>query len=133
MTHPGDLLSAYLDQQLADSERSAVDAHLAECPACHIELTAVRESRQLVRSLPLLEPPSGVFDLTAEVIPLRRGRVRRMVAAAAVSALIVGVGFSLSADRAVPLPLDAVVEQHVARASVDRGFNVLQVQAVVNR
>ena len=53
--------------------------------------------------------------------------------AAAAAALIVGVGFGVNADRAVPLQLDEVVEQHVARASVDPGFNVLQVQAVVDR
>jgi anti-sigma factor RsiW len=133
MSHPGDLLSAYLDERLIGSERSAVDAHLGECPKCRAELVAAREGRQLVRSLSVLEPPPGVFDLPAEVLPRRRPRVRRMLAAAAISALIVGVGLGVSADRAVPLPLDEVVEQHVARASVDRGLNVLQVQAVVNR
>ena len=86
----------------------------------------------MLQNLPAVQPPPGAFDLPAEVVPLRPRRARRMVAAAAVSALIVGVGFGVSADRAVPLPLDEVVEQHVARASVDRGFNVLQVQAVVN-
>jgi hypothetical protein len=67
------------------------------------------------------------------LVSLRPARRRLLVAAAAVSTLVVGIGFSVSAERAVPLPLDAVVDQHVARASVDPGLNVLQVQAVVNR
>ena len=133
MTHPGDLLSAFLDAELADGDRSDVQAHLEGCAPCRSELEAVREGRRLLQDLPALSPPSGALELPAEVVPLRPGRTRRMVAAAAVSALIVGVGFGVAADRAVPLPLDEVVEQHVARASVDPGFNVLQVQAVVDR
>ena len=133
MMHPGDLLSAYLDAELGEADRSLVDAHLAECAECRAELAAVEDSRFRLQSLPAIEPPPGVLELPAEVVPLRLPRLRRMLAAAAVSALVVGVGFGVSADRAVPLPLDEVVEQHVARASVDRGFNVLQVQAVVNR
>ena len=133
MMHPGDLLSAFLDAELAEGDRAEVQAHLEDCAPCRSELEAVREGRQLLQGLPALSPPSGVLELPAEVVPLRPGRTRRMVAAAAVSALIVGVGFSVTADRAVPLPLDEVVEQHVARASIDRGFNVLQVQAVVDR
>ena len=133
MTHLGDLLSAFLDDELVPTERAAAESHLAECVDCRGELSVAEESRQLVRSLPMLEPPPEVFQLPAEVVPLRRPRLRRMVAAVAATAtLIVGVGFGVSAERAVPLPLDAAVEQHVARASVDPGFNVLQVQAVVS-
>ena len=132
MTHPGDRLSAFLDAELTGADRAVVAAHLEGCAGCRTELEAVQQGRRLLQGLPVLEPPARLFDLPGEVVPLRPRRMRRMVAAAAVSALIVGVGFGATADRAVPLPLNEVVEQHVARASVDRGFNVLQVQAVVN-
>ena len=131
MKHPGDLLSAYLDDELDAAVRSSVDDHLAACTECRAELAAAHEGRRLVRLLPVHDAPVGLFDGPAEVVQLRPQRARRMVAAAAVSALIVGVGFGVNAERAVPLPMNEVVEQHVARASVDPGFNVLQVQAVV--
>lgn len=133
MNHPGESLSAYLDGELGDVQRAAVAGHLSGCSDCRAELETVSHGRDLVRSLPHLPVPVGVFTAPAEVVPLRRTRRRRLVAAAASAALIVGVGFGVNADRAVPLPLDDVVDQHVARASIDRGFNVLQVQAVVNR
>ena len=131
--HLGDLISSYLDAQLDPSERMLVDAHLADCAQCRGELADVSSSRNLLRELPVLEPPADALHPPARVVRLRPYRRRLLVAAAAMSTLVVGVGFSVNAEKAVPLPLDAVVHQHVARASVDPGLNVLQVQAVVNR
>ena len=133
MTHAGDRLSAYLDGELNPAEQTSIESHLADCASCRSERDAAGASRSLVRSLPVVEPPPDVFDLPAEVIEFPGRWRRRLVAAAAAATLIVGVGFGVNADRAVPLQLDDVVDQHVARASIDRGFNVLQVQAVVNR
>ncbi|MGI9648848.1 MAG: anti-sigma factor family protein [Acidimicrobiia bacterium] len=131
--HLGDLISAYVDSQLDASERAAADEHLAGCQQCRRELDVVTSSRYRLRRLPVLEPPPEALRPPAPVVPLRPARRRLLVAAAAMSTLVVGVGFSVNAEKAVPLPLDAVVDQHVARASVDPGLNVLQVQAVVNR
>lgn len=133
MNHPGDALSAFLDGELDAADRSGVTEHLRSCAECRTELETVSHGRDLLRSLPGLPVPAGLLSTPADVVPLRRRRRRRMVAAAASAALILGVGFGANADRAVPLPLDEVVDQHVARASIDRGFNVLQVQAVVDR
>lgn len=132
MTHPGDQLSAFLDGELDPTRRAEVADHLRVCPECRTEVETVSHGRDLLRSLPAVPVPANLFAPPAEVIPLRRPRRRRMVAAAAASALIVGIGLGVNADRNVPLPLEEVVDQHVARASVDRGFNVLQVQAVVS-
>jgi anti-sigma factor RsiW len=133
LNHLGDLISAYLDSQLEASEQAAADEHLADCEYCRDELTGVSASRSLLRGLPVLDPPAEALHPPAEVVPLRPSRRRLLVAAAAMSTLVVGVGFSMNAEKAVPMPLDAVVDQHVARASVDPGLNVLQVQAVVSR
>ena len=130
--HLGDSLSAFLDGELDSRARSEAESHLAACPPCRTEFEAVSESSRLLRSLPVVEPPASVLA-PSNVRRLRPRRARALVGAAAAAALIVGVGFGVSADRAVPLQLDEVVEQHVARASVDPGFNVLQVQAVVDR
>lgn len=130
--HIGDQLSAYLDSQVDRTARGSIEAHLGGCADCRAELEAVGMVRSRLRELPFEEPPPGALDLPAEVIPLRRGR-RILVAAAAASALVVGIGFGVNGNQTVPLQLDAVVEQHVARASVDPGFNVMQVQAVLAR
>lgn len=130
--HLGDSLSAFLDGELDTGARSDAESHLASCPLCRSELEAVSESSRLLKSLPVAEPPAHLVA-PSNVRRLRPRRGRILVGAAAAAALIVGVGFGVNADRAVPLQLDEVVEQHVARASVDPGFNVLQVQAVVDR
>jgi hypothetical protein len=85
-----------------------------------------------MRSLPLQEAPPDAFKLPAEVVTLPARR-RVLVAAAAAATLVVGIGFSVNGNQAVPLQLSPLVEQHVARASLDPGFNVVQVQAVVGR
>lgn len=133
MQHLGDQLSGYLDQQVDASARSAIEAHLVECGHCRDELEAVRRIRIRVRALPLVEPTAHSLELPAQVVPLRPARRRVLVGAAAVAALVVGVGLGVNGNQAVPLQLDPLVEQHVARASVDPGLNVMQVQAVANR
>lgn len=129
--HPGDQLSAYLDGEVDEDTRVSIEAHLAGCEACRDELAIVSDMRSLVRALPMLDPV-GETNRPADVISIRPSRRRTLVAAAAVATLVVGIGFGVGASREVPLQLNEVVEQHVARASVDPGFNVLQVQAVVN-
>ncbi len=131
--HPGDLLSAYVDSQLPPADRLSVESHVEECGDCRDELASITSARQSLRDLPLLEPLAGSLRLPAEVVELRPGHRRVLVAAAATVAMVVGIGFGVDGNQTVPLQLDAVVEQHVARASVDPGLNVMQVQAVANR
>jgi anti-sigma factor RsiW len=130
--HLGDSLSAYIDNELDLPSRSAAEQHLAGCPPCRDELESVTLVRVRMRALPLQEAPPEIFELPAEVVALPAGR-RVLVAAAAVAVLVVGIGFGVNGNQAVPLQLNPLVEQHVARASLDPGFNVIQVQAVVGR
>jgi anti-sigma factor RsiW len=124
LTHPGDLLSAYVDSELPAAERAEVESHLAACSGCQAELAAISYSRNAVRALPVETEPEDVA-----VLPSSRWR-RRWVptAAAAVMALIVGI--AVANPQETPLPLEQVVDQHSARASLDPGSNVLQVRAV---
>jgi anti-sigma factor RsiW len=131
--HVGDQLSAYVDAQVTKADRLSIDSHLSECIGCRDELDAIASARQRIRALPMLDPPARALRLPAEVLPLRRARRRVLVAAAATVALVVGIGVGAGGNQTVPLQLDAVVEQHVARASVDPGLNVMQVQVVANR
>ena len=130
--HLNDSLSAYIDDELDPSSRVAAEQHLSECLACRDELESVTRVRIRMQGLPLQEVPTGTFDLPAKVvaIPTRR---RLLVAAAAAATLVVGIGFGVNGNQAVPLQLNPLLEQHVARASLDPGFNVIQVQAVVDR
>ncbi|MDP9321833.1 MAG: zf-HC2 domain-containing protein [Chloroflexota bacterium] len=54
--HPELLLSAYLDEALAPSERATVDAHLAACALCRAQLTELRATSRLIGALPPLAP-----------------------------------------------------------------------------
>jgi len=52
-----DLLSAYLEHDLGDAERAAMDAHLAACARCAGDLADLRDTVDLLRRLPDPEPP----------------------------------------------------------------------------
>ena len=49
-------LTDWLSNQLPESERAALDAHLTRCLACQTELTAVRQLWQLMGTRPTPEP-----------------------------------------------------------------------------
>jgi len=54
--HPELLLSAYLDQALAPSERASVAAHLAGCARCRARLADLQATSRLIGGLPDLAP-----------------------------------------------------------------------------
>jgi anti-sigma factor RsiW len=60
--HLDDVLSAYLDDELAPSERVDVEAHLSTCAECRSDLEAEAEVRLLVRDLPAVDPPFGFYE-----------------------------------------------------------------------
>ncbi|HZP28289.1 MAG TPA: zf-HC2 domain-containing protein, partial [Acidimicrobiia bacterium] len=56
---PEDLISAYLDGELAPAERAAVEERVAASSSWATILREVRETRAAVRGLPAPEPPAG--------------------------------------------------------------------------
>lgn len=85
-----DRLSEYLDDDLPQTERAALEAHLPECPSC---ASVLSELRRVVGRARALEPRSPAHDLwpgiaarigaTAEVpgvvgLPVRRKPPRRL-------------------------------------------------------
>ena len=72
-----ELLSAYLEGELAPAERAEVDAHLAGCPECAGLAALMRESIAAAASFPELEPsPELMAGLYA--IPAGRGGKKRL-------------------------------------------------------
>jgi hypothetical protein len=99
-------LSEYLEGELSAREEGALEAHLAECPPCALELRALQRSIEWLRALPTPDPPPDlsvavIRRLRAQAEPApRTGRVHWLGALRARSglgwlapvALAVGVG-----------------------------------------
>ena len=117
MNHPGDLLSAYLDGELAPDESAHLEAHLAGCGACRGELEATAGTRSLLRRLPELDPPPG---LVARALARPRKRVLP-VAWAAAAAAAVALGFVSAGGPEQPAPptVDRLVQAHAASTGND--------------
>lgn len=104
--HPGDLLSALLDGELTPRKEQGVRAHLEGCPDCRRELGLIGEARKLVRDLPPVDPPFGLFE--------RMLRSRNRWARAGVAALAGGAVASV-AVLALAAPREPHVAPHVAQ------------------
>jgi anti-sigma factor RsiW len=60
--HVGDRISAWLDDELDEAAGRAVEAHVGACPACALERDEVVSARDVLRGLPLLDPPAGALQ-----------------------------------------------------------------------
>ena len=124
-----ELMSEHLDGRLDQDQERLLQEHLAGCPQCREDFAALKETVELVRSIPAVEPPS---DLLADVRRRLETRKRRTlwyflntpqarVALAASVALVVGV-YSLQwiGERAEsPAPKPRVVTRAEMPAKPD--------------
>lgn len=62
MTHVKELLSPYLDGELAEGDRRSVEEHLPDCAECRRELDDLRSVTALVRELPQAPLPAGFME-----------------------------------------------------------------------
>lgn len=119
--HLSEALSALVDGELSAGEEDEARAHLGRCPTCAAELEAVRASRDLLRSLPPVEPPASFYVRLAEREPRSASVQRRgllvLVGSAAASLIMVAA----MAPREAPVspPVGRLVEAHAATASAD--------------
>ncbi len=104
--HPADLLSALLDGELTPTEEQGLRAHLDGCPECRRELQYVSEARTLVRDLPAVDPPFGLYE--------RMLRPRHRWARAGVAALVGAAAVSLGVIASAA-PREPSVSPHVAQ------------------
>lgn len=127
MSHAGELISAYLDGELARNEIDQLQAHLATCGKCAAEMQEMQSVRSAVRSLPLLELPPGLIpEADAEVVPLRRNKGFLVGAAAAAVALIIAIA-AIVTPSTPSVTLEELNSRYAARASLDPAFGPAKV------
>lgn len=127
MSHPSEMISAYLDGELNDGERHELMRHLAGCGRCSAELADMQRVRAAIRSLPVLELPVGLVpDADPDVVPLRHHKGLWAGVAAAILVIVVTV-----AALVTPPPNDYTVDylnsRFGARASLDPAFGPAKV------
>jgi predicted anti-sigma-YlaC factor YlaD len=127
VTHPDDLLSAYLDGEVWGDERATIAEHLAACEGCRRELAEVAEARAQVRGLPLLEPPPGLVPAPASrPRPFLRRRWAWAASAAAAAVIVVGIVLGGGGETAPAIDLGTLAERHTARVVVDPGIATIR-------
>ncbi len=131
-----EMLSAYLDHELAVPEGAAVEERLEASPEWRADLEVVRSARAVVRNLTAREAPPGFWETVIErveresddgseavtpVATLTERRPRRRIAwfaaaAAAVAGIVVAV-IAVPHRSEVTPNVTAVVAQHGAQGS----------------
>jgi anti-sigma factor RsiW len=125
MRHAGELISAYLDGELVGNELRGLLQHLGECGRCSDELMEIQEVRAAVRSLPVMEVPTGLVPM-AEVVPLHRNRGFWASAAAAVVIVVIAIA-ALVTPPASTISADDLNSRFAARVSLDPAFGPAKV------
>jgi anti-sigma factor RsiW len=74
-----DLLSSYIDGELSEPERRAVEDHVAVCPGCRAELDGLRRVVERLRSLEREAPPPVLAERVARRVAVA-GRPTGLVA-----------------------------------------------------
>jgi len=137
VTHPSEPLSALLDGELTEPDRTRVVDHLSTCHACRDELNELHSARASVRSLPLLDLPSGLSPVekgVAEVLSLRRRPPAWVAAAAAaILALFIGVATILAPPTSLEVRLDQLSDQYGARTSLEPAITPRTPLQVIDR
>jgi anti-sigma factor RsiW len=83
--HPGDLLSAHLDDELAPDVAAEVEAHVDSCAACRAELAELGGARDALRASPRVPAPPG---FTRDLVRTRQRAARRGVGLMLVAASV---------------------------------------------
>lgn len=127
MTHPSELISAYLDGELIGDETSELLSHLGTCGRCSADLEEMQSVRTAVRSLPVLELPAGLVpEADAVVVPIHRNRGVWVGVAAAVVALVIAIA-SIVTPPPASISVDDLSSRFGARASLDPAFSPAKV------
>ena len=69
-----ELMSAYLDEQLAPEEAARVEKLLAESPEAREELSGLQSMLKLVKGLPEVEAPPDFYQKVAKETKAQNGR-----------------------------------------------------------
>jgi anti-sigma factor RsiW len=126
-SHYSTELSSYLDGELPTVEYQAIHHHVQACAECRSNLYDLDVARTAVRSLPGLDLPE-FLHMSPVRVDGRRAMPTRVVAAVAgmAAAAVLVIGVRVASDTPVPpVDLDSFADRHVARASVEPGFQVI--------
>jgi len=127
LTHPSEMISAYLDGELTRAESSRLFTHTGSCGRCVAEMEAMQRVRAAVRSLPMVEMPPGLLgDAEPVVVPLHRNRGLWVGAAAAAVALVIALATMLTPTPGA-LSVDDLNSRFGARVSLDPAFGPAKV------
>jgi anti-sigma factor RsiW len=122
VSHPSELISAYLDGELSRPEMQRLLEHLPSCGVCAAELEELQAVRTAVRSLPMVELPSGLFaDDRVAVTPIHRNKGVWVGAAAAVIALVIAIA-ALVTPPPPSVSVGDLNSSFGARVSLDPAF-----------
>ncbi len=88
--HVHELLSDYLDGQLAEETRQQVAAHLETCPRCRADYESLRQTVRLLQQLPMRPVPRS-FAITASTPPRRTSLFWLRVANGALAAVFIAL------------------------------------------
>jgi hypothetical protein len=93
--HPRELISAYLDDELAVEERQAVDRHLALCERCRRDLASLKVLARAVADEPVPDLPPDLAErigrrIDASALPFPKRR--RYLVPASIAATIGAIG-----------------------------------------
>lgn len=127
MTHPFELISAYLDGELTAKEQIQLLKHLGTCGKCSAELNEMQHVRAAVRSLPIIELPPGLIpEADPVVVPLRQNRGVWVGAAAAIAAVVIAVA-AIVTPPPITVSVDDLSSRFGARVSLDPAFGPAKV------
>jgi hypothetical protein len=103
--------AAYLDNDLSPGERATLQAHLKECLSCYRKWSSLNKTQQILKRLPILDPPEHLHTLVLARVKARHfsqhpwffAKVPRWLPwAAGVAALLV---ISVTFWQLIPSPL----------------------------
>jgi anti-sigma factor RsiW len=136
---PEEMLSAYVDGEVTDAQRVAIEVRIANDDAWRSIVAEVTVARDAVRALPEREPPAGFWmrvltrvaetvdedealAVSTNVVPLAPAAPRRVprwgAIVAAAAALVAGVMIAApQREREVAPSLAQVADQHAAATS----------------
>jgi anti-sigma factor RsiW len=112
--HLEDVLSAYLDDELAPAARREAEAHLAGCAECREELDDVAAARQAIRIMPVHGAPRPIVD----PVPVPAAGSRRRAVWALVAAAAAAAAFVTPREPEITPSLPSLAGSHAARASI---------------
>jgi anti-sigma factor RsiW len=131
VTHPSELISAYLDGELHGTELSGLVDHLAGCGRCSVELEQMQRVRSAVRSLPILELPEGIVpEADPVVLPLHKNKGMWAGVAAAIVIAVIAIA-ALVTPPPGSVSIDDLNSRFGARASLDPAFGPAKVVAPI--